>query len=240
MADEDFDVDRLAAYLHRMPADVAKLAERGKLPGRRVGGAWRFSAAEIHHWMEERIGLSDDDELATVEGALDRHGGHAADDDVSIAALLRPEAVAVPLTAKTRGSVIKTMAELAAATHLLWDSDAMADAVRAREAMHSTALDNGVALLHPRRPLSNILGEAVLALGIAPRGIPFGNDGRLTDVFFLICSTSDHEHLRILARLSRVINDVFFLSDLRAAPDAVAARELIVSRDAAIRDLGGS
>ncbi|MEX2187210.1 MAG: helix-turn-helix domain-containing protein, partial [Pirellulales bacterium] len=52
MADEDFDVDRLAAYLHRMPADVAKLAERGKLPGRRVGGAWRFSAAEIHHWME--------------------------------------------------------------------------------------------------------------------------------------------------------------------------------------------
>lgn len=240
MADEDFDVDRLAAYLHRMPADVAKLAERGKLPGRRVGGAWRFSAAEIHHWMEERIGLSDEDELATVEGALDRHGKHAADEEISIAALLRPESIAVPLLAKTRGSVIKTMAELAAATHLLWDADAMADAVRAREAMLSTALDNGVALLHPRRPLSNILGEAVLALGIAPRGIPFGNNGRLTDVFFLICSTSDHEHLRILARLSRVINDVFLLSDLRAAPDAVAARELIVSRDAAIRDLGGS
>jgi PTS system nitrogen regulatory IIA component len=61
MADADFDVDRLAAYLHRMPADITRLAERGKLPGRRVGGAWRFSAAEIHHWMEDRIGLSDDD-----------------------------------------------------------------------------------------------------------------------------------------------------------------------------------
>ncbi len=244
MADEDFDVDRLAAYLHRMPAEVLKLAERGKLPGRRVGGAWRFSAAEIHHWMEERIGLSDEDELATVEGALDRHGKHAADEEISIAALLHPESIAVPLLAKTRGSVITTMAELAAATHLLWDAGAMADAVRSREAMHSTALDNGVALLHPRRPLSNILAEAVLALGITPRGIPFsrpaepGARGRLTDVFFLICSTSEHEHLRTLARLSRVINDVFFLSDLRAAPDAVAARELIVSRDAAIRDLG--
>ena len=241
MADEDFDVDRLAAYLHRMPAEIVKLAERGKLPGRRVGGAWRFSAAEIHHWMEERIGLSDDDELASVEGALDRHGRHDEDDEISIAGLLH---VGVDRRAaawrKTRGSVIKTMAELAAATHLLWDVGAMADAVRAREAMHSTALDNGVALLHPRRPLANILAEAVLALGITPSGIPFSNDGRLTDVFFLICSTSEHEHLRILARLSRVINDVFFLADLRAAADAVAARDLIVARDAAIRDLRGS
>lgn len=235
MADEDFDVDRLAAYLHVMPAEVVKLAERGKLPGRRVGGAWRFSAAEIHHWMEDRIGLSDDEQLLSVEGALERHGRHDEADEISIAGLLHPESIAVPLLAKTRASVITTMAELAAATHLLWDTAAMSDAVRAREAMHSTALDNGVALLHPRRPLPNILAEAVLALGITPSGIPFSNDGRLTDVFFLICSTSEHEHLRILARLSRLINDIYFLADLRAADDAIAARDLIVAREAAMR-----
>jgi PTS system nitrogen regulatory IIA component len=147
------------------------------------------------------------------------------------------------MLARTRTSVIKTMTELAEATHLLWDGAAMAEAVRAREAMHSTALDNGVALLHPRRPLANILADAVLALGITPSGIPFsrsngpGGGGQLTDVFFLICSTSEHEHLRILARLSRVINDVYFLSDLRAAANPLAARDLIVARELAIRDL---
>jgi PTS system nitrogen regulatory IIA component len=244
MADADFDVDRLAAYLHRMPADITRLAERGKLPGRRVGGAWRFSAAEIHHWMEDRIGLSDDDELAVVEGTLDRAGRHGEDDEISSAALLHPESVAVPLLARTRGSVIADMAGLAAATHLLWDAGAMADAVRAREAMYSTALDNGVALLHPRRPMAGILAEAVLALGITPGGIPFGATagarGQLTDVFFLICSTSDHEHLRILARLSRVISDADFLAALRAAPDAIAARELVVQREACIRAIGDS
>src|SRR5882672_2944575 len=99
MADEDFDVDRLAAYLHLMPAAVVKLAERGKLPGRRVGGTWRFSAAEIHHWMEDRIGLSGEEELVHVEGALDRVQVQEPGDEVSIAALLRPEAVAVPLAA---------------------------------------------------------------------------------------------------------------------------------------------
>ena len=78
MAQPDFDVDRLAAYLHMSPAAVMKLAERGKVPARRVGGDWRFSAAAIHHWLEDRIGVSDDETLVQMEGALDR----AADNDV--------------------------------------------------------------------------------------------------------------------------------------------------------------
>lgn len=235
MADKDFDIDRLAAYLHMMPAAVTKLAERGKLPGRRVGGQWRFSAAEIHHWMEARIGLLDDDELVTVEGHLDRAGGHAEQDEVSIVELLKPEAIAVPLSARTRGSVIRQMATLAAQTHLLWDAEAMADAVQAREQMHSTATDGGLALLHPRRPMPTILAEAILALGITSAGIPFSSSGQLTDIFFLICSTSDHQHLRILARLSRIINDAEFLAALRGSQDAAEARRLVADREANVR-----
>jgi PTS system nitrogen regulatory IIA component len=235
MAQDDFDIERLAAYLHMMPAAVMKLAERGKLPGRRVGGEWRFSAPEIHHWLEERIGLSDDEALVQMEGALDRAAGTADTDEISIAALLKPEAIEVPLDARTRGSVIVKMTELAARTHLLWNPEKMADAVRAREEMHSTALDNGVALLHPRRPMPAVLAEAVLALGITPGGIPFGSGGSLTDIFFLICSTSDHEHLRILARLSRVINDHDFLSALRLADDPATIHQLIRDRETAIR-----
>jgi nitrogen PTS system EIIA component len=236
MAQEDFDIDRLAAYLHMMPTVVQKLAERGKLPGRRIGGDWRFSAAEIHHWLEDRIGLSNDEALVHMEGALD-HASELSDvEQISIANLLKPEAIEIPLEARTRGSVVDRMTELAARTHLLWDSAKMAEAVRAREEMHSTALDNGVALLHPRRPMSAILAEALIALGISPGGIPFGSGGRLTDIFFLICSTSDHEHLRILARLSRVINDQDFLAEMRAAANPTALRRLIQDREETIRE----
>lgn len=235
MAQADFDIDRLAAYLHMSPAAVTKLAERGKLPARRVGGEWRFSAAEIHHWLEERIGASDDQELVQMEGALDRAAEDAAD-EVSIAQLLHLESIEVPLDARTRGSVITKMTELAARTHLLWDPAKMAEAVRAREEMHSTALDNGVALLHPRRPMSAILAEAVIALGVSASGIHFGSDGQLTNIFFLICSTSDHEHLRILARLSRVINDQSLLASMRSAESRAALLHLIQDREAAIRE----
>lgn len=236
MGEPHFDIERLADYLHMPTASVVKLAERGKLPARRVGGQWRFSSAEIHHWLEDRIGVSDDETLLQMEGALDR-ASHADAEQVSIADLVRPEAVEVPLDARTRGSVIIRMAELAARTNLLWDPGKMADAVRAREDMHSTALDNGVALLHPRRPMPNILAEAIVALGISANGIPFGAGGQLTDIFFLICSTSDHEHLRILARLSRVINDAAFLAELRAADSAKKVHCLIEDRDALIRDM---
>ncbi|MEX0642432.1 MAG: PTS sugar transporter subunit IIA [Pirellulales bacterium] len=235
MSQEDYDVDRLAEYLHMMPAAILKLAVRGKLPGRRVGGQWRFSAAEIHHWLEDRIGLSDDDALVQMEGALERASKSAEPDEISITELLHEDSIETPLDARTRGSVVTRMTELAARTHLLWDPPQMAEAVRAREEMHSTALDIGVALLHPRRPMSTILAEAVLALGVTPRGIPFGRAGSVTDIFFLICSTSDHEHLRILARLSRVINDQDFLVAVRSADSAATLYQLVRDRDAALR-----
>lgn len=230
MAEEDFTIETLADYLHLDAPQVARLAERGKLPGRRLGGAWRFSRAEIHHWLEERIGLSDEPQLVHMEGALERSAAVGDEQTLSIAELLPTPAIAIPLSARTRNSVISAMTDLAANTGWLWDPEKMADAVRQREEMHPTALDNGVALLHPRRPLSGTLAQSFLALGITEGGIPFGGS-RLTDVFFLICSDSDQGHLRILARLSRLINSSDFLSELRHTGDPQSAHDLFLKRE---------
>ncbi len=211
---EDLDVARLADYLHLTPDQVTRMAVRGKLPGRRVGGEWRFSEAEIHHWLEERIGVSDPEELSRVQRVLDRAAtGEVADRPLS--ELCTVETIAVPLNARTRGSVMRSMCDLAARSGLMWDAPAMAEAVKAREQMHPTALDNGVALLHPRRPQSSILADSVIALAVCPSPIPFADQGQLTDIFFLICSYDDAAHLRILAKLSRMVSDAEFLADLR-------------------------
>jgi nitrogen PTS system EIIA component len=223
----DFDVNGLAGYLHLDLQKVVKLAERGRLPGRKVAGQWRFSKSEIHHWYEQRIGLSDEEELMEVEHALLRAAPADQQQEVSIAAMLPLEAIAVPLRARTRNSVIESMVELAAGSGWLWDPKAMSDAVRTREEMHPTALENGVALLHPRRPMPQILAQAFLALGCTTTGIPFGEGAPLTDVFFLICSMEDRGHLRTLARLSRVLTAKGFLSQLREAADPQAVHQLI-------------
>ena len=145
--------------------------------------------------------------------------------------MLPLEAIAVPLLARTRSSVIDSMVELAAQTGWLWDNAAMAEAIRSREELHSTALENGVAMLHPRRPLPKILAQAFLALGVTSTGIPFGPDVPMTDVFFLLASTEDRGHLRTLARLSRVLAAPGFVESLRGAADAKAAKQLFVAAE---------
>ncbi len=222
--DEDFDIASLANYLHLTPQQVERLASRDQIPCRRVGGEIRFSPAEIHHWMEERMGVLDDAELAQVEDQL-----QPAHEDLplTVAQHLSLDTIALPLVARTRNSVINAMTQLAANTGLLWDPEKMAEAVRSREDLQSTAMDSGVALLHPRRPLPNILGDTIIALGMTGQGIPFGGSHVLTDVFWLVCSVDDRSHLRALARISRLLAADAFLEHLRSCHDAVAVLQLI-------------
>lgn len=232
MSQEDFDIASLATYLHITPQQVEKLATRGKVPGRKVQGRWRFSAAEIHHWMEDRMGLLEENELQRVEASLTpRDSG-----DLPLARMLASESIAIPLRAKTKRSAIEAMVELAAATGMLWDQEKMLEAIQAREQLQSTAMPNGVALLHPRRPLSNILGEPLLSMGVSPQGIPFGGGRQLTHVFFLICSTDDRGHLHTLARLTRLFQIESFVSDIQEAATCEEARTVFLDAEGSLNE----
>ena len=232
MSNEDFDVASLAEFLHITPAEVRKMAERGRVPGKRIGGQWKFFRAEIHEWFENRIGLSDERELAEVEKVLEIQSKKQLVDQFHIPDLLPLNLVFVPLLARTKPKVIQLLCDNVAATGVLWDPDKMAEAIRKREDLHPTALESGIAMLHPRRPMTNIIGEAFLAIGVTTSGIAFGGPrGTLTDIFFLIGSTDEAVHLRVLARLSRLIQEADFLDTLRSAGNAAEAHRCIVDFD---------
>ncbi len=229
---EDFDINSLSAHLHLTPDQVKKMAERNKLPGRRIGGQWRFSQAEIHQWFEQRIGLSDDRELVEVEKVFEIQSQKQAVDEFHIPDLLNVNNIAMPLPARTKSKVISKICELATASGTLWEPGKMAEAIARREQLHPTALENGVALLHPRRPMPNAMGEAFIALGVTHSGIPFGGPrGCLTDIFFLIGSTSEPVHLRVLARLSRLIQMPETLDNIRAQTTAQGVWSVIQAAD---------
>lgn len=229
---EDFDINSLSAYLHLTPEQVKKMAERGKLPGRRIGGQWKFSQPEIHQWFEERIGASDEKELVAVEKVFEIQSQKQIVDDFHIPDLLTVENVAMPLLARTKSKVISKICELAAASGTLWEPEKMAEAIANREQLHPTALENGVALLHPRRPMPNAMGEAFLALGVTHSGIPFGGPrGCLTDIFFLIGSVDEAVHLRLLARLSRLIQLPETLEQIRSQTSPGGVYDVIQQAD---------
>jgi PTS system nitrogen regulatory IIA component len=225
MPHETMDLEQLARYLRRDLREVSKLASRGHLPGRKVGGEWRFARAEINHWLETQLPGYTEEELSHLESA-DPH--FAQPPEPFLSALLPEACIAVPLAATTRGSVLRELVKLAEQSWQVYDSDAILQAVQAREDMASTALANGVAIPHPRRPLANALGESLIAFGRTASGIPFGaENGNLTDCFFLVCCRDDRTHLRVLARLSRLLLQPSFLDELRAAERPADVWQLI-------------
>jgi PTS system nitrogen regulatory IIA component len=219
----------LASLLRRDQRELSKLASRGQLPGRKVGGDWRFARSDIRQWLEAGMAEFDDDQLKHFE---DSHPDVA---EPLLTNLLAPAAVEIPLPARTSASVLREMVRLAEQTWQVYDPEAVLEAVKAREDVSSTAQESGVALLHPHRPLPKALGESVVAFGRTAGGIPFGGArSRMTDLFFLDCCRDDRTHLRVLARLSRLILRPGFLDALRAAETAADALRVIREAEAAL------
>ena len=228
MENDQMGLEELATYLHRDVREVSKLASRGYLPGRKVGGEWRFARAEINHWIETQMHAYTEQELATLELARDRAGT----EQPLVTSILTEATMAVPLLANTRASVLKELVNLAGQSWDVFDPEAVLSAIRQREELGSTALESGVAIPHPRRPLPNALGDHVIAFGKTINGIPFGGaDGGLTDLFFLVCCRDDRTHLRMLARLSRILLRPGLIGELRAAEDVGDAHQKLVEAE---------
>ena len=223
------DVAELARYLRRDAREVSKLASRGQIPGRKVGGDWRFTLAEINHWLETQLPGYSEEELRAFDPG-------PSEAEPLLTSLMPEACVAVPLAAGTKGSVLRELVKLAEQSWLVYDPDAILDAIQKREEMASTALEVGVAIPHPRRPMPLALGDSVVAFGRTASGVPFGDPrGGLTDLFFLVCCTDDQTHLRALARIARLILRPGFLDQLRAAETPGEARRVIEEAEGELR-----
>jgi PTS system nitrogen regulatory IIA component len=228
MGNDVMGLEELATYLHRDVREVSKLASRGKLPGQKVGGEWRFLKVEINQWLEGQLAGYTDQQLTAVEAGPDRNPEY----EPLLAEYLSEATTAVPLNASTKASALRELVALAERSWQVYDPAALLEAVRHREEMGSTALPSGVAIPHPHRPLPAVLGEPVIAYGRTASAIPFGAErGGLTDIFFLVACRDDRTHLRVLARLSRLLLRPGFLDELRAAETPGETFELIVKEE---------
>lgn len=229
MAHDWYNLDELARQLGRDRRELERLVHRGRIPGHKRGGEWQFQAAEISQWLEQEMRDYSDSQLAAVERAQASPDIQA---NVPVTTLLKPEFVQVPLEARTKRAVLETLVEVAGRSWQIWEPASVLKAVQEREAMMSTAFDNGVAFPHTRHPLPEALGQSLVAFGRTFAPIPFGApNNSLTDCFFLILCRDTHTHLQVLARLGRMIQLPEFLPTLRAADDSTTTFEVIAATE---------
>jgi len=225
-------IEELATRLGRDRRDVEKLANRGRIPGRKVGEIWQFHPTEIRHWLEQEMRGYSDTELAAIE---EGQRTEAVEEDTPILARLSIETVQVPLEGRTKRSVLEGLVEIAGRTWQIWEPAKILTAVLEREDIFSTGFENGVAIPHARNPLPDALGQSIIAFGRTLSGIPFGAPRRqLTDLFFLVLCRDSRSHLHVLARLGRMIQSAGFLDALRAAETSAAAFTVIAEADHAL------
>jgi len=225
MNHEMMNIDQLAVFLQRDARDIKKWASRGYLPVHKVSGEYRFHPQEIHHWLETQLHAYTEKELTNLEQGA---AGRSDDPQPLITPLISEATIAVPLAASTKSSVLKELVNLAEQSWQVYDPAAILEAIKQREEMGSTALPTGVAIPHPRLPLTNALGESVIAFGRTHSPVPFAAaNGNLTDLFFLVCCLDVRTHLRVLARLSRLMLRPGFLDELRIAETPAAAYQVI-------------
>lgn len=237
---EQMNEQQVSAYLHMDLREVQKLASRGKLPCRKVGGRMQFSKGDIDHWVELRMHELDHWELARIERGVSRH--HGFDETALLVWSLIPHnGLAVPLAAKTRDAAIRALADLADKAELVYNRDNLVMEIRNREDTCSTAMIPGVALPHPRHPLPYDIAESFVVVGLTPSGIPFGAaDGSLTRLFFLICCKDDRTHLHVLARIAQILQQPGAITEMTFTDDAEALGDIILKYEqAALVKSGG-
>ena len=101
-----------------------------------------------------------------------------------------------------------------------------------REHLQSTGIGEGVAI--PHGALSQ-LETQVAGLLIAPDGVDFAAiDGHKVTILFAVIGPkrATGEHLKTLARVSRLLRNKAFRDRLVASPDAKAAYDLIAAEEA--------
>jgi len=223
-------IEELTRFLGLDFRRVSRMAQRGEIPSQKVGGNFRFSRAEVTEWLQQQIG-DDSHDWQSMDAGMTAHR-QANPEDAQVMPLLCPEAISISLAARTKASVLRELVALAQETGVLYDGEELLEALIRREELCSTAMEAGIAIPHPRRPLPYAVAEPIIVVAHVPQGIGFGApDGRLTNLFFMTCSQDDRHHLHVLARLCRMLCKKDFPQQLREASGPQEVMDLMHSRE---------
>jgi PTS system nitrogen regulatory IIA component len=143
---------------------------------------------------------------------------------------LKKEAIIVGLKASDKTGVIKELVRPAAPIAGV-DEKELIDVLIERERLGSTGIGGGIGIPHGK--LKN-LESLVLGFGLSRKGVDFESiDGRPTYIFFLLVTPENSTglHLKMLARISRILKDDPFRERLLKAADRDEVYAIIEEHD---------
>jgi excisionase family DNA binding protein len=227
-----FNLEEAATYLHLNRAELERWVKDGEIPFQKRGERVVFLRRDIDAWASQRVLGLHDRPLAEYHRQTSQGTQKLFAQEAIMPEVIRPEHIDPALAAKTKASVLREMVALAEKTGWVSDAPALRESLEAREELCSTALPEGLALLHARHHEPFLFETSFILLGRTPQEIHFGApDGRPTRLFFLICCQDDRIHLHTLARLCLMAQKTEMVQQLLEVADAASLYAIIVAAE---------
>ncbi|TSA48028.1 MAG: PTS sugar transporter subunit IIA [Deltaproteobacteria bacterium] len=150
---------------------------------------------------------------------------------MKITEMLKREFVLEQLKAGNKQDALAELAGVFAQGRINVDSEAMLRVLLDRERLGSTGIGDGIAIPHGKLPG---LEEMVVSFGRSREGIAFeAMDGKPVHLFFLLMApeNSAGQHLKALAKISRMLKDANFRKYLLEAKMHEDLFRIIVEKD---------
>ena len=133
---------------------------------------------------------------------------------MKITELLIKERMNLDLQSVTKEDVINELAEMFLSTGIIDDLEGFMGEIKNREALSSTALEEGIAIPHAK---TKYVKKPALAFGRSKKGIDYESlDGEPSTIFFMIAAPEDanNAHIETLARLTQMLLDTDFRTNI--------------------------
>ena len=150
---------------------------------------------------------------------------------MQITDMFRKQYIIEDLKAKSKRAVLAELSEIFTRDHSGIQGEAMVDVLLDREKLGSTGIGDGIAIPHGKL---KGLDSLVISFGRSREGIDFDAiDGKPVHLFFLLMApeSSTGQHLKALAKISRMLKDQEFRSDLMSARSAEEIYRKIAEKD---------
>ena len=131
--------------------------------------------------------------------------------------LLRHNLILDEIEASDKIGVFREFARLLKSTDRIKDEDELVRVLLERELLGSTGIGDGVAIPHGKL---HMIPEMIVAFGRSRKGVNFDSiDSKPVYLFFLLVTPEDMpgEHLRALARISRILKNPALRENLKQA-----------------------
>ncbi len=150
---------------------------------------------------------------------------------MQITDMFKKDYIIEELKAKTKRAVLAELSELFTRDQTSLQGESVVDVLLEREKLGSTGIGDGIAIPHGKlKGLENL----VISFGRSREGIDFDAiDGRPVHLFFLLMApeSSTGQHLKALAKISRMLKDQDFRHDLLTAKSKEEIYRKIAEKD---------